>query len=135
MIQILTCLISLLALDGVWLGLVAKSFYRQELGSVMRMSEGVLAPNWVAASIVYIALIAGILCFVIPKAQGSMIAAFLWGMLFGLITYGVYDFTNLAVLQAWNWKISIIDTIWGGLLCGLVSLATVWVSQYLIHVK
>jgi uncharacterized membrane protein len=125
---LITCIASFLILDGLWLGLIAKSLYRQELGSIMRMSNGAMAPNWLAALIVYVALIAGVMLFVIPKAQGQMVQALLWGALFGALTYAIYDFTNLAVLSAWNWKIAIIDTLWGATLCGLVSMATVWVS-------
>lgn len=128
MAALITCIVSFLALDGLWLGLIAKSLYRQELGSVLRLANGAMTPNWLAAIIVYIALILGIMFFVVPKTGGSLLAALLWGSLFGVLTYAVYDFTNLAVLSAWNWKVAIIDTIWGGVLCGLVSLFTVWVG-------
>ena len=128
MVAWIACIISFLVLDGLWLGLIAKNLYRQHLGSVMRLSGGDLSPNWAAALIVYIALIIGVMLFVVPKAQGHLLAALGWGALFGFITYGIYDFTNLAVLSAWNWQIAIIDTIWGMVLCGLTSLITVWIS-------
>jgi uncharacterized membrane protein len=41
------------------------------------------------------------------------------GLLFGLISYGIYNMTNLATLDVWNWKVAIVDTIWGGVLCAL----------------
>lgn len=38
--------------------------------------------------------------------------------LFGFIVYGVYDMTNLALFNKWSLVLSLIDTIWGGLLFG-----------------
>jgi len=36
--------------------------------------------------------------------------------LFGVSIYGVYDFTNYAVLENYDWKFAIADTLWGGIL-------------------
>jgi len=36
--------------------------------------------------------------------------------LYGVCIYGVYDFTNHAVLQNYDWKFAIADTVWGGVL-------------------
>ena len=121
--------ITFLLLDATWLGYVGKKFYFDEIGSLMRMNDGVAQPLWPAAIVVYVALIAGILLFVIPKANGSVLHALLYGALFGLVTYATYDFTNLATLQSWSIKISIIDTIWGAFLCAATAGITVWLSK------
>ena len=130
MAALLTCITSFAVLDGLWLGLIAKTFYRNEIGSILRIQDGALMTNWTAAIIVYVALIIGVIVFVVPKAHGQWFAGLLWGALFGVISYAIYDFTNLAVLAAWQWKVAIVDTIWGGVLCGLVSAATVWVGSH-----
>jgi uncharacterized membrane protein len=93
------------------------------------MSNGIAQPLWPAAIVVYVALIAGILIFVIPKAGGSIKLALFYGALFGLITYATYDFTNLATLQGWSTKISFIDTLWGMYLCATTAGVTVWLSK------
>lgn len=36
--------------------------------------------------------------------------------LYGVCIYGVYDFTNNALLQQYDWKFAIADTLWGGVL-------------------
>jgi len=36
--------------------------------------------------------------------------------LYGVSIYGVYDFTNHAVFQQYDWKFAIADTLWGGVL-------------------
>ena len=35
---------------------------------------------------------------------------------YGLCIYGVYDFTNHATFEKYDWKFGIADTIWGGVL-------------------
>ena len=125
MLRPIIATLTFLILDGIWLGIIAKKMYVDAFGQIMRLSDGAIQPYWPAAIVVYFALILGILVFVIPKAQGSAMSALLWGALFGFITYATYDFTNLAVLAQWSVKISIIDTIWGMVLCGLTSFITV----------
>ena len=36
--------------------------------------------------------------------------------LYGAAIYGVYDFTNHALLDQYDWKFAIADTLWGGVL-------------------
>lgn len=130
MLRILISTITMLILDGIWLGFIAKKLYLQEIGSLLRMSpKGGMDPLWLPALIVYVALIAGVLLFAVPKAQGSALNALIWGAIFGLICYAVYDFTNLAVLANWTWKMSIIDSLWGMVLCGLTSFVTVLIAK------
>jgi uncharacterized membrane protein len=82
--------VAFLLLDGVWLGVLMKNFYREKLAPIVRLSDGGIAPNWPAAFVVYALLGTGIALFVIPRA--STVSAY--GALFGLVVYGVYDFTN-----------------------------------------
>jgi uncharacterized membrane protein len=41
----------------------------------------------------------------------------------GATTYAVYDFTSYALLKDYDWRIAVADTLWGGVLFGLVFLA------------
>src|SRR5579872_4186752 len=93
-------LVAAVVLDGLWLGVVMKGFYRDGLAPVARLApDGSLAPIWSAALPVYLLLVAGNALFVLPRAgSASWTTAALWGGLFGLIVYGVYDLTNLATL-------------------------------------
>jgi uncharacterized membrane protein len=36
--------------------------------------------------------------------------------LFGIIIYGVYEMTNLAIFNKWSYLLSFIDILWGGIL-------------------
>ena len=42
--------------------------------------------------------------------------------LLGLCTYGIYDFTNIAIFKDWSIKVVLMDTIWGGVLYSLITL-------------
>lgn len=125
--KILVTIISFTLLDALWLGVIAKRLYAEHLNTLLRLVDGKLQPLWVPAIGVYVALIIGIVCFVLPKAQGHLGAAFLWGALFGFVTYATYDLTNLAVLAHWSVKITVIDIVWGMFLCGITSLLATWI--------
>lgn len=121
----LVTIISVFVLDMIWLGVIAKNIYAQNIGMLLRKSSEAMTPIWWAAIVVYICISVGILFFVLPKAQGDYFLAFSGGAVLGLVTYGIYDFTNYSILANWPWKITVIDFIWGMLLCGLSSL---WVT-------
>ena len=58
-------------------------------------------------------LITGLYYFVIGPNKTSREGAF-----FGLVTYGVFDFTNHAILNNYSLPLAIMDTVWGAVLCG-----------------
>ena len=109
-------LIIFLGIDFVWLGFVARGFYKKELTAFSTTL------NLPAAFLTYVLIAAGIVIFVLPKASGDIYKALLWGALFGLITYGVYDLTNLATLKGWSIKMLAVDILWGVFVCGMTSL-------------
>lgn len=133
-LKILLLLLPLfLALDLLWLGVVMKCFYQQELGELARRQGEVLAPRWGAAAIVYVLIPAGIVLFVRPLvgAADPAWAVFGWGALYGLVVYGVYDFTNLAVLEKWTIPMTLADVVWGCTLCGVSALAMQAIERWL----
>lgn len=106
--------------DLLWLGVVMKGFYQQEIGPLMNRTASGLAPRWSAAIPVYFLIPAGVVLFVRPHLVGdaSLWQALGWGAAFGVVLYGVYDLTNLAVLEKWTVKVAIADILWGIVLCG-----------------
>lgn len=118
-------------LDMAWLGFIAKDLYDKEIGMLIRKSGANMSPNWYAAILVYVAIVAGIMIFVLPKAGDNYTSALLYGALFGLVTYGIYDFTNLAVLANWTYKITFIDLLWGTFLCSATTIFGVWMQRFI----
>jgi len=114
----LVVLVVFFAIDMVWLGLVARTFYRKYLGYLMAPS-----PNWLAAIIFYLLFILGILVFVVlPGLEAnSLKTTLLRAALFGLITYATYDLTNLATVKDWPVLVTVVDMMWGVVLSVAVS--------------
>lgn len=79
---------------------------------------------------VYLFIAIGILYFVLPKANGNYLTALIAGAIFGAVTYGIYDFTNHAILANWPLKMTIIDFIWGITLCSLSSMIVTFVQKH-----
>jgi len=118
-------LVLFLALDMLWLGVVAKNFYARELGSLL--GEVV----WPAAFIFYALFIAGLTYFVIYPAleENSLRMALLSGAFFGLVAYATYDLTNMATLKGWSLQLSIVDMLWGAFLGGVVSVCAILIYR------
>ena len=108
-------------IDMIWLGLVAKNFYRSQIGFLMKTNI-----NWLAAIIFYFLFIAGLVFFVLSPAieKRSLSYAIMAAIFYGLLTYSTYDLTNLATLKDWPLLVTIIDIIWGMILSVSVSLIT-----------
>ena len=111
-------LVVFFVIDMIWLGVVAKEFYRRHLGSLMSPKV-----NWISAMLFYLLFIVGLLVFVIRPAlsAGVPIQALFYGALLGLISYATYDLTNLATIKDWPLIVTVIDLIWGTVLGGVVS--------------
>ncbi len=77
--------------------------------------------------LVYIAIALGLIVFVVPKIDTSKTLSIriedslLYGGLFGVVSYSIFDFTNHFMFEGWDIYVSIMDAIWGGLLCAIVS--------------
>ncbi len=114
------------AIDMLWLGLIAKNFYRAQIGGLMKADI-----NWAAAIIFYLIFISGLVVFVITPAveKGSWTHALLFGALFGLVCYATYDLTNLAVARDWPLLVTLVDLIWGAVLAASVSTITYFIMS------
>jgi uncharacterized membrane protein len=113
-----------LVLDLLWLGVIMKGFYIQELGALARKDGTHFSPRWGAAILVYLLIPLGVVLFVRPAVgnSSSLWTAFVWGAVFGLVLYGVYDLTNRAILEKWSLRMTVADILWGSLLCGTTAL-------------
>jgi len=121
-------LIAFFAIDLVWLGLVARTFYRKYLGFLMAPS-----PNWLAAVIFYLLFVVGLLVFaILPGLEaGSLKTTLRRAALFGLIAYATYDLTNLATVKDWPLIVTVVDLVWGTVLSVAVSVAGYMAGKWL----
>jgi uncharacterized membrane protein len=116
-------------IDMVWLGVVAKGFYRRHLGSLLSPNV-----NWAAAILFYLLFIVGLLVFAIRPGLvgGEPLKALFFGALLGLISYATYDLSNLATLKDWPLVVTIVDLIWGSVLGGAVSFVSAVLGRRLL---
>jgi uncharacterized membrane protein len=112
-----------LLLDYLWLGRIMAGFYREGLGTLARRSGDAIAPLPWATVLVYLLIPLGIVLFALPRtsAECPLLSGLLWGFLYGVTLYGVYDMTNLSVLEKWPVKMALVDIVWGGVICSIVT--------------
>ena len=116
-------------IDMIWLGFVAKGFYRNNLGHLLRSDV-----NWSAALVFYLLYIVGILIFATMPAleKKSLYQAVVLGGLFGFFAYATYDLTNMATLKDWPLNVVIVDIIWGIVLTASVAAASFLIGRWLM---
>lgn len=105
-------------LDWIWLGTVAKTFYRSQIGKLLLDK-----PSMTAAVLFYAIYVVGVVTFVITPAleKGSLSYAIGRGALFGFVAYATYDLTNLATLKGFTTKVVVVDLVWGAFLTAVVA--------------
>jgi uncharacterized membrane protein len=128
----LLCLPFTLLLDYLWLAKLMQGFYIKELGPYARVRGTTIVPVYWAAAIVYLLLPLGIVLFALPRVDPANLVAssLMWGGLFGLVVYGVYDLTNMSTLERWPVRMVWVDICWGCFLCGFTTLFAALVSQW-----
>jgi uncharacterized membrane protein len=124
--QYLVTFVVFLAVDALWLGLVAPRFYQAQIGALMAKR-----PKWAAAGVFYLVFVVGLVVFcVAPGVQQSSLGwAALHGALFGLVTYATYELTNLATLESWPLLLTLVDLGWGMVLSTATTVLSVWLLQ------
>ena len=105
-------IITFLSLDFVFLYLMRSMFNKQ----VIAVQGSPVVMNVYAALLCYVFLIFGIYYFVLREKKSISYA-----FLFGLVVYGVYETTTLALFKNWTYTTAIIDTLWGGTLFALTT--------------
>ena len=71
-------------------------------------------------------MIIGINVFIIQNGsyEKDLQNRVIYGGLLGLLVYGVYDTTNYAIFNKWDFKTVVMDTLWGGVLFSLTTFLT-----------
>jgi uncharacterized membrane protein len=115
---------SMLLLDLIWLGFIARPLYAAGIGHLMADK-----PNWVAAGLFYLVYAAGLLWFAVRPfdAVAGWQTPLLTAAAFGLVAYATYDLSNLATLKDWPWTVTAADIAWGSLASTLAAAAGRWV--------
>jgi uncharacterized membrane protein len=119
----------MLAIDAVWLTLMAKFFYSKQIGHLMAAS-----PSLIPAMVFYLIYALGVTVLVLLPAianQTVLFKIFCYGALLGFMAYATYDLTNQATLKDWPAIVTCVDLLWGTILTGTVSLSSVLFVRWL----
>jgi uncharacterized membrane protein len=122
----ISTLVIFLAVDVVGIKTIIRPIFERHIGDLLA-DPFRLGP----AAAFYAFYIVGVLYFVSVPAlrDGAPVQAALAGALLGLMCYGTYEFTSLAIMRDWSWQQVIADTAWGGFLTGLSAWAGVMVAR------
>ncbi len=112
-------------LDGLWLGFIARDFYKREMGDLMANSVRL----WPAA-VFYFGYPAGLVSLALTPMPASLGDAVFRCALFGLVVYGVYDMTNLATLRQWSTSLALADMAWGTLVAAVAGAGAWWAMRW-----
>jgi len=120
----LTTFFVMLPIDVVWL-FGMKGVYDKWLSGFERVL------NLPAAFLVYIFIPFGLSYLVVSKYFGQIPSTqiILEAFVYGVCAYAVYDLTNLATLKNWSLTMTVVDIIWGGILCSLVTFLALILSN------
>ncbi len=120
----LITLVAFLVIDFIWLNFIAKNLYQKEIGTLLLKN-----PNLLPALLFYLLFVLALVVIIVVPGikEDNLIKTLLFAALFGLTTYATYDLTNLATLDGWSIKMTIIDLIWGT----FISTLTTYFSFYI----
>lgn len=120
--------LTFLALDAVMLGRVIKPVFEEALGDMLldglRYGPALAFYAFFLVGLVYFAALPGL------RADSALVALGL-GAFLGALAYGTYEFTNLATLRPWTWRMVALDLAWGTALSGVTAATGVLVTRWL----
>tara|TARA_B100000575_G_C22903819_1_gene525245 strand:+ start:100 stop:510 length:411 start_codon:yes stop_codon:yes gene_type:complete len=119
-----------LIIDVIWLSFATKSFYRPLIGNLLSDK-----PVMWAAALFYILYVFGMASVVIQPCvdSGNLIKTIYTGFIFGLVAYGTYNLTNMAVLKGWSPTVTFVDMFWGGSLTALSATTGLYIAKKIVH--
>ena len=106
--------------DLIWIELVMKQKYVELIPKIQRSPMKV---RYVPAVLSYLTIILPIVFFSVPNVRAihRFRDSLFFGGLLGVCMYGMFSFTNYALIENWTMEVVALDTLWGGILYTLVT--------------
>ena len=123
-VKIIACIVLSIIVDLPYLYLNLDLFKKKTMAI---SGKGYPKNRLYSALLVYIAIPVGLIVFVLPKVDTSktietrLKTALMYGGLFGVVSYSIFDFTNHFMFAGWDIYVALMDAVWGGVLCATVS--------------
>jgi uncharacterized membrane protein len=117
----------MLPLDVVWLSTMGRTFYKEQLGSLL-----LERPAMLPAVAFYLLYAAGVVFFAVMPAvrEQSLLTALLNGAVLGLVAYATYDLSNLATLKGFTTAVGLVDLAWGTVLTALTAFSATLLGRW-----
>ena len=121
-----------LIIDVIWLSFATKSFYRPLIGNLLADK-----PVMWAAALFYILYVFGMSLIVIQPCidSDSIFKTIYTGFIFGLVAYGTYNLTNMAVLNGWSPTVTFVEMFWGGTLTAFSATTGLYIAKKILHIS
>ena len=114
--------ILMLLVDAIYLKTISPHFNKM----FIKIQGSGISMNWLGFTLSYISLIAGLYYFILRQNKSPYEAFIL-----GVFVYSVYDMVNFATFKKWDFKLALIDSIWGGILFSLITYLTYNISKHI----
>lgn len=110
-------IIFILIADAIWL----TSMKPRYDALVKNIQGSSIESRLIPAILAYILMIIGLIYIIFENVKKDtsnniLLISFKYGFIFGLVVYGIFNSTNLAIFKGYSWSMAIIDTLWGSLL-------------------
>lgn len=117
-------------IDFFGLRYIVKPVFDADIGDMLRET-----PRYGPALVFYLFFVGGLVWFAsLPalKSGAGLGQVWLTGAVLGALAYGTYEFSNMATLNGWTWRMLWTDFLWGTALSGtatalgLVCVRLIW---------
>jgi uncharacterized membrane protein len=115
----------LIPVDFVFLGIIAKGFFTEQVGEML--GEVRLLP----AILFYSLYVVGVLVFVNGSPEATWKSTLLYGALFGVFCYATFELTAMSLLKHWAWPVVALDISWGAVITALSGTIGLLVADWL----
>lgn len=119
-IKYVCVVVLLIAIDAPYL-YSTKNMYQQR---IQRISGKPLTKRYYSALVVYLAIALAMVIFALPRIRKDNIVldSITYGGILGVTTYAVFDFTTHFMFEGWDIGVSVLDSLWGGVLCSIAAM-------------
>ena len=118
MIPVLVYAILFVLVDALYLTNIAGPYGKM----ISKIQGKKMEMKIIPAAVVYFSLIGAWYVFIYRERKGrSYLENIGRAALLGFFIYSVYDFTNLAIIDKYQLDLSLIDSVWGGVLYAITT--------------
>lgn len=118
-------LLTLGFLDALWLGVIARNFYKMQIGHLFRDDL-----VWWSVVLFYVLYAGAIVYFAVLPSDGSFLRACGIGAFLGFTAYMTYDLVNYATLKGWTLPTVFADIAWGMCITAIAACISVWIMKF-----